>query len=191
VNGLEAELPELPAARRDRYVDELGLRPEQVRILVGSPPVARFFEATIALGADPASAANWITQDLAGLVNTARIELAAARVTPRHVADLVALVGDETISATGAKQVLEEAFETGDAAWAIVERRGLRQVVDASALEAWVDEAIAENPGPVEQFRGGKQGALNAVLGQVMKKSGGSANPKAVRELLLERLSGS
>ena len=189
--GLEAELPELPAARRERYVTELGLRPEQARILAGSPAAAGFLEATIALGADPASAANWITQDLAGLLNTARTELAAARVTPRHVADLVALVADGTISATGAKQVLEEAFETGDAAGAIVERRGLRQVVDASALEAWVDEAIAENPGPVEQFRGGKEGALNAVLGQVMKKSGGSANPKAVRALLLQRLSGS
>jgi len=191
VKGLEAELPELPAARRDRYVAGLGLRPEQARILAGSPSTATFFEATVALGADPASAANWITQDLAGLVNTARIELDAARVTPRHVADLVALVADQTISATGAKQVLEEAFETGDTAGAIVERRGLRQVVDPAALEAWVDEAIAENPGPVEQFRGGKEGALNAVLGQVMKKSGGSANPKAVRELLLRRLSGS
>jgi aspartyl-tRNA(Asn)/glutamyl-tRNA(Gln) amidotransferase subunit B len=191
VKGLEAELPELPAARRARYVAELGLRPEQARILAGSPSTAAFFEATVALGADPASAANWITQDLAGLVNTARIELDAAGVTPRHVADLVALVADQTISATGAKQVLEEAFETGDSAGAIVERRGLRQVVDPAALEAWVDEAIAENPGPVEQFRGGKEGALNAVLGQVMKKSGGSANPKAVRELLLRRLSGS
>src|SRR5918995_789559 len=191
VKVLDAELPELPAARRDRYVDELGLRLEQARILTGSPPAAKFFEATIALGADPASAANWITQDLAGLVNTARIELGTARVTPRHVADLVALVADQTISATGAKQVLEEAFETGDTAGAIVERRGLRQVVDPAALEAWVDEAIAENPGPVQQFRGGKEGALNAVLGQVMKRSGGSANPKVVRELLLQRLSGS
>ena len=191
VKGLEAELPELPAARRDRYVAELGLRPEQARILAGSPSTAAFFEATVALGADPASAANWITQDLAGLVNSARIELDAAGVTPGNLADLVALVADQTISATGAKQVLEEAFETGDTAGAIVERRGLRQVVDPAALEAWVDEAIAENPGPVEQFRGGKEGALNAVLGQVMKKSGGSANPKAVRELLLQRLSGS
>ena len=191
VKGLEAELPELPAARRDRYVAELGLRPEQARILAGSPSTAAFFEATVALGADPASAANWITQDLAGLVNTARIELDAAGVTPRHVADVVALVADQTISTTGAKQVLEEAFETGDTAGAIVERRDLRQVVDPAALEAWVDEAIAENPGPVEQFRGGKEGALNAVLGQVMKKSGGSANPKAARELLLRRLSGS
>ena len=71
----------------------------------------------------------------------------------------------------------------------IVERRGLRQVQDASALEAWVDEAFAENPGPVEQYRGGKEGALNALIGPVIKKSGGAANPKAVRELLLQRLS--
>jgi aspartyl-tRNA(Asn)/glutamyl-tRNA(Gln) amidotransferase subunit B len=191
VKGLEAELPELPAARRDRYVTELGLRPEQARILAGAPSTGAFFEATVALGADAASAANWITQDLAGLVNTGRIELAATKITPQHIADLVALVADGTISATGAKQALEEAFETGDAAEVIVERRGLRQVVDSAALEVWVDEAIAENPGPVEQFRGGKEGALNAVLGQVMKKSGGSANPKAVRELLLQRLSGS
>jgi len=100
-------------------------------------------------------------------------------------------VADGTISATGAKQVLEEAFETGDTVEAIVERRGLRQVVDSAALGTWVDEAIAENPGPVQQFRGGKDNSLNAVLGQVMKKSGGSADPKAVRELLLQRLSGS
>jgi len=191
VQELEGGLPELPAARRDRYVAELGLRPEQARIIAGSPSTAAFFDATVALGADPASAANWITQDLAGLVNTARIELAAAKVTPQHIADLVALVADDTISATGAKQVLEEAFETGDAAEAIVERRGLRQVVDPAALEAWVDEALAENPGPVEQFRGGKEPALNAILGQVMKKSGNSANARAVRELLLQRLSGS
>jgi aspartyl-tRNA(Asn)/glutamyl-tRNA(Gln) amidotransferase subunit B len=160
-------------------------------LLVASGGTARFFEETVGLGANARAAANWVTQDLAGLLNKARLEPGDGRVTPEHVADLVRLVEAGSISATGAKQVLEEAFETGDAAEDIVERRGLRQVTDTSALEAWVDEAIAENPGPVEQYRGGKEGALNAVLGQVMKKSGGSANPKAVRELLLQRLSGS
>ncbi len=191
VEGIRASLPELPAARRERYVSALGLKPEQARLLASSAPTARFFEETVALGADPKAAANWVTQDLAGLLNKAKVEIGDANVTPRHVVDLVRLVGDGTVSATGAKQALEEAFETGDAVDAIVDRRGLRQVTDASALEAWVDEAIAENPGPVEQYRGGKEGALNAVLGQVMKKSGGSANPKVVRELLLRRLSGS
>jgi aspartyl-tRNA(Asn)/glutamyl-tRNA(Gln) amidotransferase subunit B len=126
---------------------------------------------------------------VAGLLNAARVDLLHTKLNAGHLADLVRLVGDGTVSATGAKQALEEAFETGDEVGAIVDRRGLKQVQDTSALEAWVDEAIAENPGPVEQYLGGKDGALNAVFGQVMKKSGGSANPQAVRELLLERLS--
>ena len=189
VETLRGTLPVLPAALRSRYVSEMGLTRDQARLLASSAATAAFFDEVVSLGAGPRAAANWITQDLAGLLNAAKVDLPAAKVTPRHVADLVALVADGTISATGAKQVLEEAFETGAAAGEIVERRGLRQVIDTGALEAWVDEAIAENPGPVEQFRGGKEGALNAILGQVMKKSGGSANPKAVRELLLERLS--
>jgi aspartyl-tRNA(Asn)/glutamyl-tRNA(Gln) amidotransferase subunit B len=191
IEEVRASLPELPAARRARYASELDLKPEQTRILVSSGATARFFEDTVALGADAKAAANWITQDLAGLLNKARIELEDTKVAPQHVADLVRLVEDGTISQSGGKQVLEEVFESGDDAEEIVERRGLRQVTDASALEAWVDEAIAENPGPVRQFRDGKEGAFNAVFGQVMKKSGGTANPKIVRELLRERLSGS
>ena len=191
VEGIRASLPELPAAMRERYVSALGLKPEQARILTSSAAIARFFEETVALGADARAVANWITQDLAGLLNKARVEIGDAKVTPRHVADLVRLVDAGTISSTAAKQVLEEAFETGDAAEDIVRRRGLTQVTDSSALEAWVDEAIAENPGPVEQYRAGKEPALNAILGQVMKKSGGSANAQLVRELLRERLSGS
>jgi len=191
VEELRGALPMLPAALRSLYVGQRGLTAAQARLLASSPATASFFDQVVAIGAEPPAAANWITQDLAGLLNAAKLEIADSKITPQHIADLVALVADDTISATGAKQVLEEAFETGDAAGAIVDRRGLRQVVDPAALEAWVDEAIVENPGPVEQFRGGKEGALNAVLGQVMKKSGGSANPKAVRELLLQRLSGS
>jgi aspartyl-tRNA(Asn)/glutamyl-tRNA(Gln) amidotransferase subunit B len=189
VEQLRSDLPELPAAKRERYASALGLKPEQARILATSAPTARFFEEAVGLGADAPAVANWVTQDLAGLVNKARIELDEAKVTPRHVADLVRLVGDGTISPTGAKQALEDSFETGDDVAAVVERRGLRQVTDTAALEAWVDEAIADNPGPVEQYRGGKEGALNAILGQVMKRSGGSANPKIVRDLLLRRLS--
>jgi aspartyl-tRNA(Asn)/glutamyl-tRNA(Gln) amidotransferase subunit B len=188
VKDLGASVPELPSARRDRYVS-LGLKPNQARILAGSADTAGLFEEAVGLGADAPSVAKWITQDVAGLLNAARVDLLHTKLNAGHLADLVRLVGDGTVSATGAKQALEEAFETGDEVGAIVERRGLKQVQDTSALEAWVDEAIAENPGPVEQYLGGKDGALNAVFGQVMKKSGGSANPQAVRELLLERLS--
>ena len=117
------------------------------------------------------------------------IELDETKVTPQHVADLVRLIDDGTLSQTAAKQVLEEVVETGDEVDDIVDRRALRRVTEASALETWVTEAIAENPGPVEQYRRGKDGALNAVLGAVMKKSRGSADAKAVRELLFQRLS--
>jgi aspartyl-tRNA(Asn)/glutamyl-tRNA(Gln) amidotransferase subunit B len=191
VEAARASLPELPAARRERYRSSFSLRPEAARILATSDPAAALFEESVRLGADAATAANWITQDLAGLLNRAGIELAYSKVTARHVSDLARLVGHGTISATGAKQVLEDLVGSGDEVDTIVARRGLTQVTDSAALEAWVDEAIAENPGPVEMYRRGKEGALNAVLGQVMKKSGGSANPRVVRELLLERLSGS
>jgi aspartyl-tRNA(Asn)/glutamyl-tRNA(Gln) amidotransferase subunit B len=191
VEEVRASLPELPAARRERYVSALGLKTEQARLLTSSVATARFFEETVELGAEPRSAANWVTQDLAGLLHKARLDVAESKVTPRHVADVVALVEAGTISATGAKQVLEESFETGEAAGEVVERRGLTQVSDAGRLEAWVDEAIAENPGPVGQFRGGKEAALNALVGPVMRKSGGSANASLVRELLQRRLSGS
>ncbi|HEU4527370.1 MAG TPA: Asp-tRNA(Asn)/Glu-tRNA(Gln) amidotransferase subunit GatB [Actinomycetota bacterium] len=189
VEEIRASLPELPAAKRARYVRELGLKPEPALILADSAATAAFFEETLALGAEPKAAANWITQDLAGLANKAHVELADSKVTPAHVADLARLVGDGTISATGGKQVLEVAFETGEPAEAIVEVHGLRQVTDTAALEAWVDDAIAENPGPVEQFKGGKEGILGFLVGQVMKRSGGAANPKVVNELLRERLS--
>jgi len=189
VEEIRASLPELPAAKRARYERELGLRREEASILTASAATATFFEETLALGTEPRAAANWITQDVAGLLNKAGVEIADAKVTPAHVADLARLVADGTVSTTGAKQVLEEIVETGRPAEEVVEAKGLRQVTDTSALEGWVDEAIAENPGPVEQFRGGKEGILGFLVGQVMKKSGGSANPTVVNELLRQRLS--
>jgi aspartyl-tRNA(Asn)/glutamyl-tRNA(Gln) amidotransferase subunit B len=188
VERLRAGLPELPAAKRARYERELGLSPEQAVILAGSSATAAFFEETLALGAEPRAAANWITQDLAGMLNKARVELSASKVTPRHIAELIRLVAEGTISVTGAKQALEVAVETGEGIEAIVEARGLRQVTDTGALAAWVEEVIAENPGPVEQFRAGKEGVLGFLVGQVMKRSGGAADPRAVNELLRERL---
>jgi len=190
VEAIRTSLPELPAAKRARYERELDLKPAQALLVAGSAATAAFFEEALARGADPRAAANLITQDLAALLNKAKVELPDSKVTPQHVADLVRLVDEDAISATGAKQVLEEAFETGEPAEAIVKRKDLRQVSDTSALGAVIDEVIAENPGPVEQFRDGKEGIFGFLVGQVMKRSGGSANPKLVNELLRERLSG-
>jgi aspartyl-tRNA(Asn)/glutamyl-tRNA(Gln) amidotransferase subunit B len=187
IEEIRSSLPELPQARRQRY-EGLGLKPVAARQLA-TPEWWRFFEEVIELGAAPASAANWITQDLAGLLNEHRVELADSRITASHIADLVRLTAEGTISSAGAKQALGEAFETGKPIEDIVDERGLKQVSDTSSLEPVIDEVVAENPGPVEQFRGGKEGALNALVGQVMKKTRGSANPKLVQELLRERLS--
>jgi aspartyl-tRNA(Asn)/glutamyl-tRNA(Gln) amidotransferase subunit B len=188
VAAVRAALPELPAARRARYEADLGLKPEVARVLVGDRANVALFEETVALGTDPAAAANWITQDLAGLQHRASGETSG--VTARHLADLVALLEADTISGAGAKQALEEAVETGDPIADIVARRGLTQVSDAGAVGAIADEVIAENPDVAEKFRAGNEGVLGFLVGQVMKRSGGSANPKLAQELLRERLRG-
>jgi aspartyl-tRNA(Asn)/glutamyl-tRNA(Gln) amidotransferase subunit B len=189
IEEIRTSLQELPRARRNRYVDELGLKPEVARVLVADRDATIMFEETVALGAEPAASANWITQDLAGLRNEADAA-GEATVGAQHIADLVALVADGTIAGAGAKRALEEAFRTGNAIADIIERRGLRQVSDAGELGAVVDRVIAENVDAAERFRGGTESVIGFLVGQVMKASGGSANPKLAQELLRERLSG-
>jgi aspartyl-tRNA(Asn)/glutamyl-tRNA(Gln) amidotransferase subunit B len=188
VEGIRAGLPELPAARRARYEAGLALKPEVARVLVADRANAELFEETVGLGAPAPAAANWITQDLAGLQNRAAPG-EASKVTARHLADLIALLEADTISGAGAKQALEDAFDTGDPVAGIVERRGLTQVSDAGELGAIVEEVIAGNPDVVEKFRGGNEGVIGFLVGQVMKASS-AANPKLAQELLRERLRG-
>jgi aspartyl-tRNA(Asn)/glutamyl-tRNA(Gln) amidotransferase subunit B len=188
IEKLRAELPELPATRRRRLEEEYGLDPRQAALVGGSAASARFFEEAASLGADPKLVANWIGGDLAAHLNEARLDLEQSKITAPHIADLVGLVSEGAISSAGAKAALAEAFTTGQDIDTIVEAKGLRQVSDAGALEAVVDEVIAENPGPVAQFTGGKEGALNALVGQVMKKTKGSANPQVAADLLRRRL---
>ena len=187
IEELRAALPELPRARRERYVTEHGLKPEVARVLVADRAAYALFEETVALDADPSAAANWITQDLAGLANKHGAE-AAARVSARHLADLVAMLAAGTVSGAGAKQALEEAVETGDDIETIVERRSLRQVSDTGELGAIVDQVLAGNADAAEKFRAGNDGVIGFLVGQVMKASGGSANPKLAQNLLRERL---
>jgi aspartyl-tRNA(Asn)/glutamyl-tRNA(Gln) amidotransferase subunit B len=192
IEEIRRSLPELPRARRSRYVDTLGLKPEVARVLVADREATVLFEATVALGAEPAASANWITQDLAGLRNEAVVADAAPDTTvgPQHIADLVALVADGTVGGAGAKRALEEAFRTGAGIADIVEKRGLRQVSDAGELGAVVDQVLMENVDAAEKFRAGNESVIGFLVGQVMKASGGSANPMLAQELLRERLSG-
>ena len=190
IEKLRAELPELPAARRSRFQSQYGLDPRPAALVGADRERADFFEQVIARGGGPRAVANWMTGDLAALLNEASQSLAGSKVTPQHVADLVRLVDEGSISSAGAKVALGRAFLTGDPIEEIVDAEGLRQVSDTGALEAVVEEVIAENPGPAGQFRSGKEGALNALVGQVMRKTKGSANPQLAARLLRSRLEG-
>jgi aspartyl-tRNA(Asn)/glutamyl-tRNA(Gln) amidotransferase subunit B len=190
IEEIRSTLPELPRARRERYATEFGLKPEVAHVLVADRASCALFEETVALGAPAAKAANWVTQDVAALLNKRDAESPGVPVTPRQLADLIDLLDRDAISGQGAKQALEDAFETGDAIDDIVQRRGLAQVSDAGALGTVADEVIAEHPDVVAQFKAGKEGVVGFLVGQVMKRSGGAANPKLAQELLRERLSG-
>jgi aspartyl-tRNA(Asn)/glutamyl-tRNA(Gln) amidotransferase subunit B len=190
IERLKAELPELPAARRQRFILVHELEPTAARLVGTDKEWAGFFEEAVGLGADPKAAANWMIGDLTALLREAKVSLSESAVKPRHVADIVRLVEDGTISTAGAKQVLAEAFVSGEAIEAIVETKGLAQISDESALLAVVEEVVAENPGPAEQFRAGKEGVIGFLVGAVMKKTRGAANPQEAQRLLRDRLSG-
>ena len=189
IERLRADLPELPAARRRRFAQEFGLDPDHAKLVGSSAEWAEYFEEAVGLGADPRVVANWMTGDLAGLLNEARVPLSESRVEPRHVADIVRLVSEGSISVAAGKQVLAEAFVSGKPVQQIVDEKALAQISDESTLGTVVDEVIAENPGPAEQFRGGKEGVIGFLVGQVMKKTKGAANPQEAQRLLRERLS--
>jgi aspartyl-tRNA(Asn)/glutamyl-tRNA(Gln) amidotransferase subunit B len=187
IGQIRASLPELPRARRARYQSEQGLKPDVAAVLVDDRASTELFERTVALGAPAVAAANWITQDMAGL---RKRSAEPSKVEPEHLVDLISLIDDGGLSGAGAKQALEDVFETGDPITTIVERRGLKQVSDTGQLAGLADEVIAENPDAVEQFRSGKDAAIGFLVGQLMKRSGGSANPKLAQQVLRERLKG-
>src|SRR5919201_7118664 len=142
IERIRESIPELPAARRARFASSHGLTPVQVRVLAGSRAWADLFEEAVSMGTPAALAANWLTQDVAALVNESRTDLASSRLTAKHLADLAKLLEAGTVSSTGAKAVLAEAFANGTDAEAIVEERGLRQVSDVDAPGAVLDEVI-------------------------------------------------
>jgi aspartyl-tRNA(Asn)/glutamyl-tRNA(Gln) amidotransferase subunit B len=186
VGEIRSTVPELPRARRARY-EALGLRQEVARVLVADRGAVVLYENALGHGAEPVAAATWVTQDVAALRNAAGGD---GELTGRHVAEVVALVADGTVSNAGAKQALEASFATGEPVADAVERLGLTQVSDAGELGALADAVIAEHPDVVKKFRDGKEGVIGFLVGQLMQKAQGAANPKLAQELLRERLQG-
>ena len=187
VDALKASLPELPDQKTARFAAEYGLSAYDAAVLVAERENAEFFE-TLARGRDAKIAANWVTGELFGALNKAGRDITTSPITANQLGGLLDLIADKTISGRIAKDVFEIMFETGKDAPVLVEERGLRQVTDSAAIEAVIDEVIAGNPQQTEQFRSGNHKVLGWFVGQVMKATGGKANPAAVNDILRAKL---
>ncbi len=189
LDEIRAQMPELPAARRERYVGDFGLSAYDAAVLVGEPRATALFESVLA--ADPSieakAAANWVTGAFLGLLRADSD--AAGRVSAGELAALIGKIGTGELSGTNAKEVFAAHADTGDAVAVIIESRGLRQISDSGALTAVVDDVIAANPGAVADYRAGKP-VIGFFVGQVMKATRGQANAAMVQAAVRERLDG-
>ncbi|MFM8678989.1 MAG: Asp-tRNA(Asn)/Glu-tRNA(Gln) amidotransferase subunit GatB [Alphaproteobacteria bacterium] len=190
IEEVRASLPELPDAKKARFVSDYKLTPYDAGVLVAEKENAEFFEVVARGRKDPKLAANWVIVELFGALNRLGRDIASSPVSARQLAGLLDLIENDTISGRIAKDVFGFMVETGRDAAAIVEERGLRQVTDTGAIEAAIDKVIADSAAKVAEYRGGKQALFGWFVGQVMKSTGGKANPAAVNELLRKKLAG-
>jgi len=189
IDQVKAELPELPEAKRLRFMDTYQLSAYDALILVSSSAMAHFYETTVQLSkATPKLVANWIIVEFSANLNKHNIEIDKAPVTAEQFALLMQRISDQTISGSIAKTVFEHMWNDGDDADTIIEAKGLKQMTDTSALEQIIDEVMTNNPGQLEQYRSGKDKLFGFFVGQVMKASKGKANPQTVNALLKEKL---
>ena len=190
VEQLRAALPELPDAKRARLAQAFGLSDYDAGLLTAEREVADYFEATLAAGAEPKLAANWISGELTAALNRDDLPITAAPIGPGALAGLLKRIADATISGKIAKDVFAAMWQGEGDADAIIEARGLRQITDTGAIEAAVDAVLAANPEQVEQLRAGKDKVLGFLVGQVMKATAGKANPAQVNALLRAKVGG-
>jgi aspartyl-tRNA(Asn)/glutamyl-tRNA(Gln) amidotransferase subunit B len=188
LSEIKSSMPELPGDMRARFVARYGLREYDADVLTASRALAEYFETVAETSGDPKAAVAWVTTELAGFLKAAGKDISESPVRAEQLGELVALIGKGDISSKMAKEILPKMFATGDPAAAIMDREGLRQIRDTSALEKIVSDVVAANPKQVEQYRGGKTSVLAFFVGQVMKATRGQAEPAAVNELLKKAL---
>jgi aspartyl-tRNA(Asn)/glutamyl-tRNA(Gln) amidotransferase subunit B len=185
---VRSEMPELPGARRARFVTGYGLREYDAQVLTATRELSEYFEKAAEASGDPRAAANWVMGDLAAALKEAGKEIAESPVSAAQLGELLALISKGEISGKIAKDVFAKMFASGESARQIIEREGLKQISDTGALAKIVDEVLANNPKQVEQYKSGKTTVLGFFVGQVMKASRGQANPATVNQLLKEKL---
>jgi len=189
VDALAAALPELPDEIRDRLINDYGLSPYDASVITEERETAAYYEAA-SKGQDRKLVANWMTVELFGALNKSGQSLADCKLSPEMLGGLVSLISDGTISGRIAKDVFADMFESGKEAGVIVEEKGLKQLSDSGAIEALIDTVIAANADKVDEYRGGKDKLFGFFVGQVMKQSGGQANPGMVNQILKSKLDG-
>jgi aspartyl-tRNA(Asn)/glutamyl-tRNA(Gln) amidotransferase subunit B len=184
-----ADLPELPRQKRHRYETELGLSPYDTRVMTDDRAIAEYFEATLAAGAPAKPAANWIMGDIGAYLNTnTGTRITDLKLTPAALAELIGLIEDGTISNKIGKDILPDLLAQGGSAKAIVAQKGLVQISDPAVIGTVVDEIIVAFPKELEQYKGGKTKMLGFFVGQVLKKTGGKADPKLTNQIVAEKL---
>lgn len=187
IENIRGTLPELPDEKKHRFMDSFGLGVYDASILIAERQRADYFE-TVANDRDAKLAANWVINELLGVLNKNDKDLSESPISAEQLGGLIDLISDNTISGKIAKDVFAEMYETGKDAAVIVEEKGLKQVTDTGAIETIIDEVIAENPDNVAAYKGGKDKLFGFFVGQVMKKSQGKANPAMVNEILKKKL---
>ncbi|MBI1788943.1 MAG: Asp-tRNA(Asn)/Glu-tRNA(Gln) amidotransferase subunit GatB [Acidobacteria bacterium] len=188
LDQIRATLPELPAQKRQRFVESFGLRDYDAQVVTLTRATADYYETVAAVSGDARAAANWVMGELTGALNAEGKAIEESPVSARQLGELVALIRGGEISNKLAKEIFPKMLASGESAPAIMEREGLKQISDSGALEKIVDDAIAASPKQVEQYKSGKTAVLGYLVGQVMKASRGQANPGSVNELLRKKL---
>jgi aspartyl-tRNA(Asn)/glutamyl-tRNA(Gln) amidotransferase subunit B len=188
LTAVKADMPELPAGKRHRFVEQYGLREYDAQVLTQSRAMAEYYEAAAEASGDPKTAANWVMGELNGALNAAGKDISDSPISAKSLGELVALINRGELSGKLAKEIFPKMFATGEAPSVIMDRDGLRQNSDTGTLEKIVDEVLAGNPKQVEQYRGGKTTVIGFLVGQVMKASRGQANPGIVNEILKNKL---
>jgi len=188
IAAVKAQLPELPDAKRSRFAEEYALSEYDAGVLVSSRELAEYYEIVASQSGDAKLAANWVSQDLLGLLNKNNWELADSPIQAERLAMLITRIKDKTISGKIAKAVFETMLEDESDVDTIIEHKGLKQVTDSGEIEKFVDEVISNNPDQVQQYKDGKQQVIGFLVGQCMQLSKGKANPAQVNELLREKM---
>lgn len=188
VEKIRATVPELPDQRKARYVEQLGLPSYDAEVLTSTKAVSDFFEQTLQHTENAKAASNWIMGELSAHLNEAGLEITDSKIEPADLGKLIGLIDKGTISSKIAKTVFEEMFATGGDPEKIIQEKGLVQISDEGELAKIAEEVIANNPQSVADYKAGKEKALGALVGQMMKATKGKANPQVANKLILERL---